>query len=71
MISNSAFFGLYTENPFWQQHFDLRQIGILRGGQPVLYFDAADKCRILVSKTKAMNFQDDIPSIPIDNFKDH
>ena len=34
-------------------------------------FDAADNCRLYVTTMKAMNFQDDIPSIPIDNFKDH
>ena len=34
-------------------------------------FDAADSCRLYVTTMKAINFQDDIPSIPIDNFKDH
>ena len=71
MNTNSAFTGSYTENPFWYQHFQLRQIKILRGGQPIVYFDAADNCRLYVTTMKVMNFQDDIPSIPIDNFKDH
>ena len=31
MNTNSAFTGSFTENPFWYQQFDLRQIGILRG----------------------------------------
>ena len=70
MNTNSAFTGSYTENPFWYQQFDLRQIRILRGGQPIVDFDAADNCRLYVFTMKAMNFQDDIPSIPIDNFKD-
>ncbi len=30
MNTNSAFTGSYTENPFWYQQFDLRQIKILR-----------------------------------------
>ena len=34
-------------------------------------FDAPDNGRLYVTKMKAMNFQDDIPSIPIDIFKDH
>ena len=34
MNKNSAFTSSYTENPFWYQQFDLRQIRILRGGQP-------------------------------------
>ena len=69
--TNSAFTGSYTENPFWYQQFDLRQIRILRGGQPIVDFDAADNCRLYVTTMKAMNFQDDIPLIPTDNFKDH
>ena len=69
--TNSAFTGSYTENPFWYQQFELRQIRILRGGQPIVDFDAADDCRLYVTTMKTMNFQDDIPSNPVDNFKDH
>ena len=71
MNTNSAFTGSYTENPFWYQQFELRQIRILGQGQPIVDFDTADNCRLYVTTMKAMNFQDDIPSIPIDNFKDH
>ena len=71
MNKNSAFTGSFTENPFWYQQFDLRQISILRGGKPIVVFDTADNCRLYVTTMKAMNFQDDIPSIPIDDFKDH
>ena len=44
---------------------------ILREGQPIVDLDAADNCRLYVTTMKAMNFQDDIPSISIDKFKDH
>ena len=71
MNTNSAFTGSFTENPFWYQQFDLRQIRILRGGQPIVDFDTADNCCLYVTTMKAMSFQDDIPSIPIDDFKDH
>ena len=71
MNTNSVFTGYYTGNPFWYQQFELRQFRILRGGQPIVDFDAADDCRLYVTTMKAINFQDDIPSIPIDNFKDH
>ena len=71
MNTNSAFTGSYTENPFWHQQFDLRQTRILKGVQPIVDFDAADNCRLYVTRMKAMNFQDDIPSIPMDNFKDN
>ena len=71
MNTNSAFTGSFTENPFWYQQFDLWQIRLLRGGQPIVDFDTAHICRLYVTTMKAMNFQDDFPSIPIDRFKDH
>ena len=70
MNTNSAFPDSFTENPFWYQQFVLRQTRILRGGQPIVDFDTADNCRLYVTTMKAKNFQDDIPSIPIDDFKD-
>ena len=45
MNTNSAFTGSFTENPFWYQQFDLRQIRKLRGGQPIVDFDTADNCQ--------------------------
>ena len=69
--TSSALTGSFTENPFWYQQFDLIQIRILRGGQPVEDFHTADNCRLYVTTMKAMNLQDVIPSIPIDDFKDH
>ena len=71
MNTNSAFTGSYTETPFWYQQIELRQIRILRGGQRIVDFDAADNCRLYVTTMKATNFQHDISSIPFDNFKDH
>ena len=71
MNSNSAFNGSDFENPIWYEHFDLRQIRILRWGQPIVDFDTANNCRLYVTTMKAMNFQHDLPSIPIDDFKDH
>ena len=57
MDTNSVFTGSYTENRFWYQQIHLRQIRILRGGQPIVDFDAADNCRLYVTTMKAMNFQ--------------
>ena len=71
MNTNYAFTGSFIKNRFWYQQFDLRQIRILRGGQPIVDFDTADNCRLYVTTMKAMNFQDDFPSIPINDFKDH
>ena len=71
MNTNSAFTGFFTEKTFWYQQFDLKEIRKLRGGQPIVDFDTAGNCRLYVTTMKAMNFQDDFPSIPIDDFKDH
>ena len=69
--TNSEFTGSYTEIPFCYQQIDLRQIRMLRGGQPIADSGAADNCRLYVTTMKAMNIQGDIPSIPIDIFKGH
>ena len=71
MNTNSAFIGSYTGNSILYQQLDLRQLRILRGGQPIVDFDAADNCRLYVTTIKPMNFQGDILSIAIDNSKDH
>ena len=71
MNTNSAFNGSFTKNPFWYQQFDLRQIRMLRWGQPIVDFDTADNCCLNVTTMEPMNFQDDIPSIPIDDSEDH
>ena len=71
MNTNSAFTGSLTENLFWYQQFDLRQIRILRGGKPIVVFDIADNCRLYVTTMKALNVQVDNPSIPMKDFKDH
>ena len=70
MNTNSALTSSFTENPFWYQQFDLRKIRILRGGHSFVDFDTAYNCRLYVTTMKAINFQDDIPSIPIDDFRD-
>ena len=56
MNTNSAFNGSSTNNPFWYQQIDLKKIKILTGGQPIVDFDAADDCRLFVTRMKAMNF---------------
>ena len=71
MNPNSAFTGSYTENPFWCENVDLREVGLLRGVQPIVDFDATYNCRSYVTTMKAKNFEDDIPSISIDNSENH
>ena len=62
---------IVLSNTFWYEQFNLRQILILRGCQPFVDFQAADNCRLKVTPGKAMNFQNDISTIPNDNLKDH
>ena len=69
--TNSAFTGLYIENPFWHQNFDLRQNIKLKGRQKMIDLNAANICRLYVTTMKAMNFEEDIPSITLEKFKDH
>ena len=71
MNSNSAFNGSFAENTFWHQQFDLRHIRTLRGVQSFVHHDTTNNCRFYVTTMKAMNFQDNNPSIAVDNFKDH
>ena len=71
MNTNFAFTRFFNENPFRYQQFDVRQIRILSGGQPIVDFHAADNCRRYVKTMKALNFHDDIPSFPFETFKDH
>ena len=71
MNTNPAFTEFYTENTLGYKQFELRQTRILRRRQPIVDFDAADNCRLFDTTMKAMNFRDDIPSIPIDNLKAH
>ena len=71
MNSNSAFTGSFAENPFWYEQLNLRDNRTLRGGQPIVHHDTTDNCRLNVTTMEAMDFQYDIPWIPVDNFKDH
>ena len=71
MNKKSAFTGSILDNPFWYQQFDLRQFTKLIKEQPIVYFVTADNCRQYVTTMEAMDFQDGISSIPIDDFKDH
>ena len=71
MNTNSEFSGSYIENPFSYQQFDLRQVRKLKECQPIVDFDVAYNWRLHVTKRKAMNFQDEILSLTINNFKDH
>ena len=56
--SNSAFTGWFAEKPFWYQQFNLRDIRILRGGQPVVHHDTTYICGLFVTRMEAMISQE-------------
>ena len=61
---NSAFYKLYTEDPFWYQQFNVRQIRISRRCQQIVDCDAADNCRLYGLKMKARTFKMISPHLP-------
>ena len=71
MNTKSALTESYTEKSFWYHHFGPAQVRILREVQPIVNFEDADIFCLYVTTMKAMNFQDNISSIPIDHFNDH
>ena len=68
---NSVLTRPFTESSFQCHEFDLAQISEIRGGQPIVDFNAADNCRLNVKTRKSTKLQGDFPSFLIDNFKDH
>ena len=63
MKTDSGSTGSYTETPMWYEQFDLTQIRKLRGGQPIVDFDAADSCHFYVTTMEAMSIRDNIIAI--------
>ena len=68
MNTNSAFTGHFQENPFHYRKFGLRELRIVRGGRAIVSIDTANNCRAYVTTMKAMNFNEEIPSLPNDFF---
>ena len=71
IIENPAFTRSFTENPVWHRQFFRRNNRMLKGGPRTVQHDMTDSCCLYVTKKKAMNFQDNILSIPVDDFKDN
>ena len=69
MNANTAFTGSYTKNRGTSNLTSDKLEYAKEVNQSET--DAADNCRLYVTTKKAMNLQDNIPSIPIDKFKDH
>ena len=68
-MQSFSFTELYTEKPFWYQQIDIRQTRVLKSGRPNVDYEAGEKFCLHVTTMKAINFQFDIHSIPVDKFK--
>ena len=71
MNKNSAFTGHFQENPFHYQKFCLRELRIIRGGRAIVSVDTTNDCRAYLTTMKAMNFNEEVPALPIDLFQNH
>ena len=70
MDTNSAVAGSFHENPFNYQQFHLRELRIIRGGIAIKSLDT-NSCRPYASTRKAMQFNEDILSLPMAGFQNH
>ena len=68
MNTNSAVAGSFYENPFNYQHFHLRELRIIRGARAIIPLDTISPCRPYVTSMKAMQFNEDFPALPMEDF---
>ena len=66
MNKNAGFCGSDTKNTFWYQQFDSIKTRKLKGGQPIVVFDAADNCCLYDTTMRAMKLPDKILLNPPD-----
>ena len=71
MNTNSAAVGSFDENPYNYQQFYLRELRIIRGGIAITSLDTTSPCRPYVTTMKAMQFNENFPALPMEDFQDH
>ena len=71
MNTNSAVAGSFHENPFSYQQFHLRELRIIRDGRAIVSLDTTSPCRHYVTTMKAMQFNEDFPALPMEDFQNH
>ena len=62
---------LSLENPFSYQQFHLRELRIIRGGRAIVSLDTSSPCRPYVTTMKAIQFNEDFPVLPMEDFQNH
>ena len=68
MNTKSAVAGSFHENLFSYQQFHLREHRIIRGGRAIVSLDTTSPCRLYVTRMKAMQFNEDFPALPKEDF---
>ena len=71
MKTNLAVAGPFHENPFNYQQFHLRELRNIRGGRAIISLDTTSPCRPYVTTMKAMQFNEDFPALPMEDFQNH
>ncbi len=71
MNLNADFTGAMRTNPFNYRKFDLREIRISRGGQPLVMMNLENNVRPYFNTMKSLNFDQDGPGIPLIDFDNH
>ena len=71
MNTNSAVAGSFHKNPFSYQQFHLRELRFIRGGRAIVSLDTTSPCRPYVTTMKAMQFNEDFPALPMEDFQNH
>ena len=69
MNTNSAVAGSSHENRFNYRQFRLRELIIIRGGRAIIALDTTSPCRPYVTTMKAMQFNEDSPALPMEDFQ--
>ena len=71
MNENLPVAGSFHENPFNYQQFQLSELRTIRGGRATISLDTTFPCRPYVIKMKAMQFNEDFPGLPMEDFQNH
>ena len=71
MNTKSAVAGLFQENSFNHQQIRLRELRNIRDHRAIISLDTTFPCRPYITTMKAMQFNEDFPSLPSEDFQCH
>ena len=71
MNTNLSFAGHFQENLLHYQKIGLQELRIIRGGRTIVSIDTTNESRAYVTLMKAINFNDEVPSLSNNIFQNH